>query len=193
MKREEIVRQEALPEPGPQAIAEEADKRRHARIPVSVTAEVIEAKTHARVAGRATDLGVGGCYVDTMNTFAEGSEVDVILQWRGRTLQLRALVSYAINGSSIGMGLAFTGTSADQGVTLLDWLTNLGDRPTQESPREANAQIASAGSAKPMNSDDLKEGIEELVGLLVRKQLLTASEGGRIRDRLSRFAVQDVP
>lgn len=195
MKREEIVQPTVPPGSGPQAITEEVDKRRHPRIPVSVAAEVIEAKTRVRVAGRATDLGVGGCYVDALNTFPEGSAVEVLLSWRRRTLQLQALVSYAVTGRSIGtgMGLAFTGISADQGVTLLDWLASLRDEPKQESLREDDAQTASAEKAMVLKSESLKEAIEELVGLLVRKQLLTGSEGGRIRDRLSRVAVQDVP
>jgi hypothetical protein len=91
------------PEPGLQVVAEATEKRQHQRVPVSVGVEIVDARTRVRITGRATDFGVGGCYVDTMNTFAEGTPVDVFLHWQGRTLHLKALVSYAVNDRSIGM------------------------------------------------------------------------------------------
>jgi hypothetical protein len=59
---------------GRQAI-ENADRRGHPRYPVSASAEVLEARTDTRVTGRATDLGLGGCYVDTLSPFAVGTAV----------------------------------------------------------------------------------------------------------------------
>lgn len=192
MKREEVLQDAVPPEPTPQASAKQIDKRRHARYPVSVSAEVIEAKTGTRVAGRATDLGVGGCYIDTLNTLPEGTEVEVLLHSEGRTLQLRALVAYIIAGNSIGMGLSFVATSAHQGATLLDWLTgsNSGPRDLAGQTEPDNTSAAPAEITKP---DGTREALEELVALLVRKQVLTTSESARIRDRISRTAVQDAP
>jgi hypothetical protein len=193
VKREGLFQQSALPAPGLQATAEEIDKRRHTRFSVAVDAEVVETKTLASATGRVTDLGVGGCYIDTFSTFPQGTQVEVRLHWRGRTLQLQAIVSYTLTGKSTGMGLSFTGIVGNQDATLLDWLNGLSDRPAQESPREAEPEVASAGNAKAVKPEDLKQAIEELVGLLVRKQLLTGSEGSRIQDRLVRSAVHDAP
>jgi hypothetical protein len=135
--------------------------------------------------GRATDFGVGGCYVDTMNTFAQGTAVEVFFHWEGRTLHMRALVSYAVTGRSIGMGLSFTGTSAEEGANLLDWITGLGGEPSQESTPEAAPELATGGDTRLVRAHRLEEIIDELVALLVRKQVLTETEGAAIRDRIS--------
>lgn len=186
MKRETVLQQAVLPEPGLQDTAEQIEKRRHTRYPVSVSAEVIETKTRARVTGRATDLGVGGCYVDTLNTFAEGTQVEVLLHWEGRTLHCRALVSYAVTGRSIGMGLAFTETATGQEATLLDWMSGLGGDPLAESLQKAEAEIKSGAETESPKPHGLKETVLELVELLLRKKLLTESEAAQFRNTLSK-------
>lgn len=185
MKRDYVLQQAVLPEPGLQATAEQLEKRRHTRFPVSVSAEVIETKTRARVSGRATDLGVGGCYVDTLSTFAEGVQVEVLLHWGGRTLHCHALVSYAVNGRSIGMGLAFTQTASDQEATLLEWVSGLGGEAPVVSPNKAEPEIAPVEEPELAKPSGLKEVVQELVELLWRKQLLTEAEAARFRDTLS--------
>lgn len=185
MKREVVLQQTVLPDPGLQVTAEQIDKRRHTRFPVSVSAEVIEAKTRARVTGRASDLGVGGCYVDTLNTFAEGTQVEVLLHWEGRTLHCHALVTYAVTGRSIGMGLAFTGTASGQESTLLDWMRGLGGDPSLASQDKAEPQITADPERELTKPAGLKGVVQELIDLLARKQLLTDSEASRFRDALS--------
>ena len=145
--------------------------------------EIVDAKTRVHITGRATDFGVGGCYVDTMNTFAKGTPVEVFLHWQGRTLHLHALVSYAVNGRSIGMGLSFIGTSVEEGANLLDWITGLGGTPPQESAHEPESRTD--GGAKLLRAHRLEEIVDELVALLVRKQVLTEAEGAELRDRIS--------
>jgi hypothetical protein len=193
VKREEVFQQAVLPEPKSQATAEEIEKRHHTRFPVSASAEVVDAKTQVRVTGRVTDLGVGGCYIDTLTTLSEGSEVEVLLHWRGQNLHLQALVSYAISGRNVGMGLAFTRIPADEGATLLDWLTGLGSGSARQPLHETQSRIALPATSAAIKPSDLKLAIEELITVLVRKQQLTASEGARIRDRLVRNEVQDAP
>jgi PilZ domain len=181
VKREDALQQTILPDSDPSAVEEAAEKRQHPRVPVSIGVEIVHAKTQVRITGRATDFGVGGCYVDTMNTFAEGTPVDVFLHWQGRTLSLRALVSYVVNGRSIGMGLSFTGTTAESGATLLDWVTGLSSEP----PRRPAPKLVSGPESKLPGVQPLGEIIGQLVTLLVRKQVLTESEAAQLRDRLS--------
>ena len=185
MKRDEVLHQSNPPESGLQAVAEAVDKRRHARVPVSLGVEIVDAKTRVHITGRATDFGVGGCYVDTMNTFAEGTPVEVFFHWEGRTLHMHALVSYAVNGRSIGMGLSFIGTSVEEGANLLDWITGLGGTPPQESAQEPEPESRTDGGAKLLRAHRLEEIVDELVALLVRKQVLTEAEGAELRDRIS--------
>jgi PilZ domain len=189
VKREDVLQQAqqaSLPEPGPHAAVEEAaEKRQHPRVPVSVGVEIVEPKTRVRITGRATDFGVGGCYVDTMTTFAPGTAVDVLLHWQGRTLHLHALVSYAVNSRSIGMGLSFTRMSAEEGTTLLDWVTGLGSEPFQNKLREPEHAVEPSGETKLMSTNHLESVIHDLVTLLMRKQVLTEKEGAELRKRIS--------
>jgi PilZ domain len=194
VERDDVLRGPDRPGKNAQSLAEETDKRRHARIPISVSAEVIDIRTRSRIPGRATDLGVGGCYVDCTNAFGEGTEVEVVFYWRGNTLQLRALVSYVVGGPSAGMGLSFTGTSAHQDATLLDWLTGReAEARAAAGPKPEQAPGAAASVTKKTNPRAVQEALDELLGLLMRKQVLNASEGARIRDRLSRPEAPDAP
>jgi hypothetical protein len=185
VKREDVLQQAVLPEHGLQATAEQIEKRRHTRFPVSVSAEVIETKTRARVTGRASDLGVGGCYIDTLSTFAEGTQVEVLLHWEGRTLHCHALVTYAVTGRSIGMGLAFTGTAMGQESTLLDWMRGLGGDPRAGSQEKAEPETTAEPEPELAKPAGLKGVVQELIDLLAEKRLLTDSEAARLRNELS--------
>jgi hypothetical protein len=182
VKREDVVQPTILPEADLSTVVEAVEKRNHARVPVSIGVTIIQSVTGARIMGRATDFGVGGCYVDTMNTFAEGTPVDVLLHWQEHTLHLRALVSYAVNGRSIGMGLAFTGTSAEAGATLLDWVTGLGGQP--QPPRQPALEIEAVSETKPTGAHGVRDAVNELLFLLVRKDVLTESEASQLRDKI---------
>lgn len=186
MKREDVLQREILPDAGSPTTTEASEKRQHARVPVSIGVEIVDTRTHVRITGRATDFGVGGCYVDTMSTFAEGTPVDVFLHWHGRTLQMRALVSYVVNGRSIGMGLSFTGSSAEAGATLLDWVTGSSSRSPQKSSPRAEPKTGSTSEVEPIRGQGLENTIGELLALLVHKRVLTETEGAQLRDKISR-------
>jgi hypothetical protein len=181
--REGKLQPAVLSEQGGQLTAEQVEKRRHSRITVSVSAEIIEPQTRARVTGRVTDLGVGGCYVDTMNTFAQGAQVEVFLRWEGRALHCHALVAYVVSGRSIGMGLAFTGIASGQEATLLDWISESGGSAEAGAPPAA--EVLCEGEAEEARPPGLREVVADLVELLSRKQILTDSEASRYRSLLS--------
>jgi hypothetical protein len=186
VKREVDVQQAALPDPSLQVTAEQIERRRHARYPVSINAELIEYKSRARVTGRATDLGAGGCYIDALNTFPGGTYVEVFLHCEGQTFHCHALVTYAVTCSGVGMGLAFTRTATDQEISLLDWIKQLGGETSPESRAQAELDAKSGAETESTKSAGLKEVVQELVALLARKQLLTDSEAARFRNQLSK-------
>lgn len=182
MEREAYFQPNFSTDSGSPAITEVAEKRQHERVPVSLGAEIIDLNTRVCIEGRATDFGVGGCYVDTMNTLAQGTAIDLFLYWQERKLHLRAVVSYVANGRSIGMGLSFTGASAEEGATLMDWVTGLsgvGPRRRQQAPAPEPAT-----KGKLSGTSRLEETIGQLIALLVSKEVLTHSEGTRLREKL---------
>jgi hypothetical protein len=73
------------------------------------------------ITGLVTDLGVGGCYVDTQNPLAEGTEVEIRFSSVSGTFRCRGFVAYAVFGE--GMGLVFTETAPDQEISVLDWVS----------------------------------------------------------------------
>ena len=166
-----------------------AERRVHTRIPVSLGVDIVDTTTGVSISGRATDFGVGGCYVDTMNTFAEGTPVDVYLSWQECKLKLRALVSYAVNGRSIGMGLSFTGTSAQAGATLLDLLTGAAGPPFQKSTAQPPTPAAPAKSgdpARPLDLQPVVKVLERLLILLVQRGVINKAERAELLSRLLR-------
>jgi hypothetical protein len=165
VKREDYVETQIVADSARTEPDEQTERREHARIAVSIDVEIVDSKTGARISGRATDFGVGGCYVDTLNTLPQGTPVEVLLNWQGHTLQMRALVSYAAQERSIGMGLAFIGVSNESGVSLLDWMAGL----SHETPRRVP-------SPKAESATDPRKALRELLALLLHKEVLSQSE-----------------
>jgi len=183
VKPENRLNQPAAAEPNHGTTLQQVERRSHTRFPVSISAEVTELKTRAGITGRATDLGVGGCYVDTMNPFPEGTQVGVCFHSCEQTFRCRACVTHALIGR--GMGLAFTEAAPDQKASLLDWVSELGGEPEAKSRHDAEAEIMFSAGSGPAKQPSAKDDVRELVALLVRKRLLTESETARFRDEPS--------
>ena len=152
--------------------AEQLERRANIRYPFTAAAEVLEPRSNTTVRGRSADLGPDGCYVDTMTPFPVGTPVKLRLTQENRTFECQAAEIYAHVG--MGMGLAFTEIKPDQLTTLQDWLRQLSGELT---PPSDSAQAPTA--RQPL---ELKERLvlNRLIGGLVRKRILTESEGVEI-------------
>jgi len=84
---------------------------------------VTEPRSGALLAARTSEIGLGGCYVDTLNPFPEGTLVELrILRDRG-VFEANAKVVYY--DPNFGMGLAFTEMMPDQRSLLEEWLADI--------------------------------------------------------------------
>lgn len=93
------------------------------RCPLVASAEVTEPRSRALLSGRTSEIGLGGCYVDALNSFPEGTLVAVrILRDQG-TFETTARVVYSDPG--FGMGLAFTEMAPGQRSLLETWLAEI--------------------------------------------------------------------
>ncbi len=93
------------------------------RCPFVASAEVTELSSGTLLSGRTSELGLGGCYVDSLNPFPEGTKVELkILRDQG-VFQTKARVAYC--DARFGMGLAFTDMTRDQLSRLEAWLTEI--------------------------------------------------------------------
>jgi hypothetical protein len=186
LKQQELIAgSSAEPAPSANNSAEVDERRKSARFPISATAEMQELRTRTRLTGRASDLGVGGCYIDTMSPFPVSAPLLISLKSESHSFLAKAKVTYAVSG--MGMGLAFTEMAADQKEKLSAWLRELsGELPEPPTEQEFGETIGSPAaepnaSAKP---GGMLEAMYELLALLASKQVLTEYEVKLLRQKL---------
>lgn len=156
------------------AIAAE-DRRNADRHLFTASAEVVELGSGARFSTRTTDLGPGGCFVDTMLPFPVGAKVRVSVRKGQTTFETSGLVVYSQTG--LGMGIAFNTMEPQQREALDTWLTELtGTKQAAAQPASAPRSSHASDSRRPESS-----GVAtRLVRLLITKGLLTEGEGASI-------------
>ncbi len=140
-------------------------ERRHAKRH-SFFAEVVLLDSHSgmRLDARCSDLSLGGCYIDTLNPFPEGTTAHIQMRRGERIFEGLARVNSSHVG--MGMGLGFQGTAADQVSTLADWLTNENGGQVLSA-----AQSNKSSAAKRADSLDRAQSIEVVRKLLSDGQL----------------------
>jgi hypothetical protein len=148
----------------------ETERRGTARHMFTAAAEVIELKSGARFSTRTTDLGPGGCFVDTVCPFPVGSNVRVTLQKAKTTFQTAGSVVYSQMG--LGMGIAFDDHNDSQRVALAEWLREItGECPTL--PEVVRMPQPTAGTFRGPEWT----AIVRLVRLMITRGILTEAEG----------------
>src|ERR1700733_6750993 len=88
------------------------ERRHNLRFPFSASVEVTEPKSGARIAGRTSDLGLGGCYVDAISPFPVGTNALLKIKRDTETFEAQVRVVYSQLG--MGMGLAFVSAQPKQ-------------------------------------------------------------------------------
>ena len=151
-----------------------AERRVDVRFPFTAAAEVYELRSKARVAGRCSDLSIGGCYVDTLSPFALGSAVRIRMETDHREFEADAVVAYA--HPQMGMGLRFTGIKREHEGVLRLWIAELGgEQPAEPAISKAEPE---AGAIDAIENTRLV--LNELITLLVRSKIITGSDGARL-------------
>ncbi len=150
----------------------EAERRSNDRHVITASAEVVELGSGARFSTRTTDLGPGGCFVDTMVPFPVGANVRVKIQ-KGKTpFETGGVVVYSQAG--LGMGIAFETMEPRQREELDNWLTEL----TGERQAATHSSPYAASRVDPRGTDHA--ALVRLVKLMIGKGILTEAEGGSI-------------
>ncbi len=156
----------------PVPAVQEAERRIAERHMFTAGAEVIELKSGARFSTRTTDLGPGGCFVDTTVPFSIGSVVRITLNKGKTTFATAGTVVYSQNG--LGMGIAFTDLDAEKRLELANWLAGItGERP-------AAHEIAHAPKASNAGQERAFVALVRLVRLMIGKGILTEAEGSSV-------------
>ncbi|MGB6431800.1 MAG: PilZ domain-containing protein [Candidatus Acidiferrales bacterium] len=176
-----------LPKPTPNATrlrsgaALHDERRRFARYAISAVAQIADPRSGARLTARVSDLGWGGCYVDTLAPLPVGTQVHVSLRKEKSAIELTGKIVYANPG--LGMGIAFVGAAAEHKEALKKWLNSLsqgqpsGDSIRTPVPAARRTPTATAGP------DDARSCVARLVHLLVAKGLLTEDDAEMILNK----------
>jgi hypothetical protein len=146
-----------------------------------------------RLTARASDLSVGGCYVEALTPLPVGSEVRVGLHKDNNVIELSGKIVYSSPG--LGMGIAFTQAETDDQAALEEWLNSLqqeklgGSAPHLATPAEPAAPSAQAPPAAPATprsfpltaaGPDGRAVVARLVHLLVAKGVLSEDDAEMI-------------
>jgi hypothetical protein len=159
------------------AVAEHAERRVAPRYGINADTEVEEPETEAKVSGRTADLGMGGCYVDSLTTFPAGTNVQVRISRAGRTFEARAKVLYGKPG--MGMGISFLEIGQEEQTLLDQWIQELS---TASHP---GVEEYAAPSMKDRGGAEVAV-MAQLITLLIRKGTISQSEGEQLRRGLDR-------
>jgi hypothetical protein len=93
------------------------------RIPLVAAVEVTERDSQTLLCARTSEIGLGGCYVDTLSPFPDGTLVDICISRDGGIFQCEAKVVYV--HANVGMGIAFTNIALDRRRLLENWIADL--------------------------------------------------------------------
>jgi hypothetical protein len=100
-----------------------AKQRSVRRCPLVASVEVTELQSGTLLSARISELGLGGCYVDALNPFPEGTLVHLrILRDQG-VFETHAKVVYS--ELKFGMGIAFAEMTSEQLSLLQEWLAEI--------------------------------------------------------------------
>ncbi|HKW88438.1 MAG TPA: PilZ domain-containing protein [Candidatus Acidoferrales bacterium] len=118
---------------------EAAERRGTIRHQITVSADVVEIKSNTKFSTRTTDLGPGGCFVDTLMPLPVGSAVRIRLQKDNVTFDALGTVTFSQTG--LGMGIAFDKMPPEKLAALDAWLIQL--TSSRPAPNDAHAAPAS--------------------------------------------------
>lgn len=150
----------------------DAERRNAVRYQLTVSTEVVELKSGTRFATRTTDLGPGGCFVDTLMPLPVGSDVSIKLHKDNMSFEATGTVTFSQAG--LGMGLAFAEMPPEKRAAFDAWLAELTIiRPAafethRSTPRMSHAKEKSSALTL------------RLIRLLVKRNLITEAEASAL-------------
>jgi hypothetical protein len=93
------------------------------RCPLVASAEITDLHSGTRLSVRISELGVGGCYVDALTPFPEGTLVKLRIIRDQGAFESNGKVVYT--HANFGMGVAFTNVTSDQRSILEGWIAEI--------------------------------------------------------------------
>jgi PilZ domain-containing protein len=152
------------------------ERRKSTRHTVSAVVKVVDVRSGTRLTTRASDLGLGGCYVDTLTPFPVGTQVALELLRDRTVIALTGKIVYSHPG--LGMGIAFVDAEPEHRASLEEWLESL-SQATAPAPEAQIRHTDSAGDRNRYPSTtgaEARGAMERLLNLLLAKGTLTEDD-----------------
>ena len=159
-----------------QPSVEEAERRAAIRYQLTVAAEVIEVKSGTRFSTRTTDLGPGGCFVDTLMPLPVGSGVNVRLQKDNMAFETAGTVTFSQAG--LGMGIGFVEMASEKLAALEAWISEL------ITIRPPSFETFRGGARFGTHVTDRYDApvMQRLIRLLVKRGVITQADANALDD-----------
>jgi hypothetical protein len=157
------------------------ERRRNSRWRFTAAVSVLEPVSGACIQAHTMDLGPGGCFIDTMNSFPPGTKVEVRLTKDGKSVEADAVVACSQVG--VGMGLSLTTIAPGHRAVLDHWFAELRG---EVSPVLHTLDEVKDDQVSNTSKTETDYALEELLVMLMRKGLLSEEEGEPILRRLLR-------
>ncbi len=125
---------------------------------------------------RVADISRHGCYADTLSAMPVGTKLTILIEHANAQLKTDATVIYLLPG--MGMGLSFDALSPEMESILNRWI---GEVRGEISPLPEAAEVNSAIQKYPRVERHI---LSRLISLMIRKTLLTQSEGKDLLNEL---------
>ena len=158
---------------GGKAATAEAERRTGNRHSFTASADVTELSSGARFSTRTTDLGPGGCFIDTLVPFPVGAQVQVSVRKGETKFDTGGTVVYSQHG--LGMGIALDALDASKREALDNWLMEL-----TGARKAAFQEIAQSSRNGASHTRDNSTAVARLIRLMIGKGMITESEGTSI-------------
>jgi hypothetical protein len=157
-------------------------QRTYPRYQFTGAAEALDQHHRTRMNARVSDLGKGGCYIDTFSPFPLKTGVKIRITRDKVSFEADARVVYSKIG--MGTGLEFTVIDPQQMGVLDKWIGELsGTAPIDlSSPEDRHIGPTSAGHDAPAKEPGYV--LNEPIVSLMRKGMLTEEEGKTMLLRL---------
>ncbi len=164
-----------------------AERRRYPRYQCSGTVQLGKEGTAPHVWVRLADIGLGGCYVETLSPLPLQTNVEFVIQ--ADELEIRGQGKVRTLHPSVGNGIAFTQMVAD------DWrrLHQLVARLAAPAPREVTAPAAAPVQAVTTPPLEALLQLLEKKGVLTRNEFLAELTAIKLRSRDERASIRDIP
>lgn len=162
----------------PETHTQGADRRASDRFSFSAVAEIVDVVSLSRITARVSDISANGCYLDVINVFGPATKIRIAI--RHANLQFDALATVVYSLPGMGMGVAFNSVSPEMSTVLERWIALVsGEVAPADSTQVLNLMAQDSPRAE-------RKILGRLIGLMMRKKLLSREEGANLLDDLLR-------